>query len=169
MNYPSNTILSESLETAYFWDTHSTKVKYEGQTALEVYLTVAKNTPTWVAKLMSLRNQIVSKLGLKHLGSMDEFDHSTPSDHYKVGDMIGIFKLVSNSDYEVVLEDCDKHLDVRISFLIDPDGNGKNSDEAVVHATTVVHINNAFGKVYMFFVAPVHKLIVPSSLKQLAR
>ncbi|MGC9494121.1 DUF2867 domain-containing protein, partial [Vibrio genomosp. F10] len=98
-----------------------------------------------------------------------EFDHSTPSDHYKVGDMIGIFKLVSNSDYEVVLEDCDKHLDVRISFLIDPDGNGKNSDEAVVHATTVVHINNAFGKVYMFFVAPVHKLIVPSSLKQLAR
>ncbi|WP_116899498.1 DUF2867 domain-containing protein, partial [Vibrio parahaemolyticus] len=50
------------------------------------------------------------------------------------------------------------------SFLLDVIG-----DKITVHVTTVVHVHNMFGKVYMFFVAPVHKLIVPSSLKTLAQ
>ncbi|MEO9273389.1 DUF2867 domain-containing protein [Marinomonas sp. 5E14-1] len=53
-------------------------------------------------------------------------------------------------------------MSVKVSFYIEPNGS-----TACVHASTVVHVNNTFGKVYMFFVAPVHKLIVPSSLKTL--
>lgn len=162
MNIPENTMLQDSLESAYFVDSFSTKIRYDGQTALDVYFVIAKNTPSWVARLMALRNLIVSKLGLKYLGQMDEFDHSKVSGDFKPGDTIGIFKIAANSKHEVVLEDRDKHLDVRVSFLVEPDGK-----YAIVHATTVVHVNNLFGKVYMFFVAPIHKIIVPCSLKQL--
>ncbi|HAS8484203.1 TPA: DUF2867 domain-containing protein, partial [Vibrio vulnificus] len=55
-------------------------------------------------------------------------------------------------------------LDVRVSFLLDVKG-----DKVTVHATTVVHVHNLFGKAYMLVVAPIHKVIVPSSLKTLAQ
>lgn len=162
MTIPKNTVLYDSLKSAYFGDSFSTKMKYDNQSALDVYFIIANNTPNWVRKLMVLRNWIVSKLGLKHLGAMDNFDNAKLAEDYKSGDNVGIFNLVANTKHEVVLEDRDKHLDVRISFLIVPDG-----EVAAVHATTIVHVHNIFGKLYMFFVGPIHKIIVPSSLKQL--
>lgn len=164
MNAPKNTMLQDSLKSAYFWDSYSVKTKYDNQTALDIYLAIAKNTPSWVIQLMTLRNWFVSKLGLKDLGKINEFEHRNSSEDYKAGDTIGIFKLVANSRNEVVLEDRDKHLDVRISLLVEPDG-----EQAIVHATTVVHVNNLLGKIYMFFVAPVHKVIAPSSLKTITQ
>ena len=101
---------------------------------------------------------------LKHSGRLQEAVSAENVANISVGESIGIFRLHSNSDTEIVLEDSDKHLDVRVSFLLDVIG-----DKITVHATTVVHVHNMFGKVYMFFVAPVHKLIVPSSLKTLAQ
>lgn len=162
MNRPKNTRLQDTLASAYYWDSYSVKIKYDNQTALDIYLTIAKNTPLWVIQLMNLRNGIVSKLGLKNLGNINEFEHRASSESYKIGDTIGIFKLIANSRQEVVLEDSDKHLDVRISFLVEPDG-----EHAMVHATTVVHVHNVFGKMYMFFVAPLHRIIVPSTLNRL--
>lgn len=93
---------------------------------------------------------------------MADLDENKPISEYRVGDQVGIFSIVSLSDNELLVEDCDKHLNVRLSFLIVPDG-----DTMTLHATTVVDVKNTFGKVYMFFVAPVHKLIVPTSLKTL--
>lgn len=111
---------------------------------------------------MSLRNQVVSKLGLKNLGSLSDIDKHKSAADYNVGDRIGVFTLFSSFHNEVILEDRDKHLNVKVSFYVEPNGN-----TARVYVSTVVHVNNMFGKVYMFFVAPVHKLIVPSSLKSL--
>ncbi|MDP2746693.1 DUF2867 domain-containing protein [Pseudomonas sp.] len=149
MNAPQNSILQGSLESAYFWDSHSARTKYNKQSALDFYIAVAKSTPSWVVQLMSLRNWVVSKLGLKDLGGINEFNHGESSETYKIGDVVGIFKLAENLENEVILEDRDKHLDVRVSFLVEPDG-----EYAVVHVTTVVHVNNVLGKIYMFFVAP---------------
>jgi hypothetical protein len=157
-------MLQDTLESAYFWDSHSVKINHDNQTALDIYLTIARNTPPWVSQLMSLRNWIVSKLGLKNLGKINEVEYQTSCEDYKPGDKIGIFKLVANSKHEVVLEDRDKHLDVRISFLVEPDGQ-----HAIVYVTTVVHVHNLFGKIYMFFVAPLHKIIAPRSLKTLTQ
>nr|WP_087016987.1 DUF2867 domain-containing protein [Thaumasiovibrio subtropicus] len=54
-------------------------------------------------------------------------------------------------------------LNVQVSFLIEPLG-----DTTVVHASTSVHVNNDLGKIYMLFVEPMHKIIVPRSLKNIA-
>jgi len=137
-------------------------VKYNNQTAIEIFLEIATKTPAWIAFLMSMRNWVVSKLGLKNLGGLQDVSQDKLGSEYVVGERVGIFTVVSLTDNEVVLEDRDKHLDVRVSFLIDSEG-----ETAVVYANTVVHVNNFFGKVYMLFVTPFHKIIVPSTLKGL--
>jgi len=159
---PSETDIHPYLPQAYFADSFSIELPYQGESALEIYFKMVNRTPKWVNFLMDLRNRIVSKLGLKHLGRLSDVHENKPIEEYKVGDQVGIFSIVSLRHNEVLVEDRDKHLDVRLSFLLVPNGN-----TATLHATTVVHVKNRFGKIYMFFVAPVHKVIVPNSLKQL--
>ncbi|AIS58222.1 DUF2867 domain-containing protein (plasmid) [Vibrio coralliilyticus] len=163
MSIPKHSKLFAYAKGAYFADSFSREIPNNNQTALDVYLEIAKQTPAWVSFLMATRNRIVSRLGLKHLGRLQDAVSKEKAANIRVGERIGIFSLHSKSDTEIVLEDRDKHLDVRVSFLLDVSG-----DNITVHATTVVHVHNLLGKVYMFFVAPVHKLIVPSSLKTLA-
>lgn len=164
MTVPLNSELYEYASGAYFADSFSRELPNHGQTALDVYLEIATKTPSWVSMLMALRNRVVSMCGLKHLGRLQDAANVIDPASIQKGERIGIFTLQSLSDEEIVLEDSDKHLDVRVSFLIEA-----VDDKIRVHATTVVHVHNMFGRVYMFFVAPVHKLIVPSSLKTLDR
>ncbi|MEL6117754.1 DUF2867 domain-containing protein [Photobacterium sp. SP02] len=164
MAIPKHSKLFDYAKGAYFSDSFSHEIPNKNQTALDVYLEIAKQTPAWISFLMATRNRIVSMLGLKHLGRLQDAVAAKNPTNMNLGERIGIFTLHSNSDTEIVLEDSDKHLDVRVSFLLDVEG-----DKVIVHATTVVHVHNFFGKVYMFFVAPIHKLIVPSSLKTLAQ
>ncbi|WP_328590308.1 DUF2867 domain-containing protein [Veronia nyctiphanis] len=111
---------------------------------------------------MDIRNKVVSKIGLKNLGKFYDINPEKAPNSYKPGDRIGIFTLVSNCDHEVILEDSDKHLDVRVSILRDT-----GQDKDTIYASTVVHIHNTLGRMYMLPVIPVHKVIVPASLKTL--
>ncbi|TOA11483.1 hypothetical protein CGK32_24590, partial [Vibrio parahaemolyticus] len=72
------------------------------------YLEIAKQTPAWVSFLMATRNRIVSMLGLKHLGRLQDAISAENVVNISVGERIGIFTLHSNSDTEIVLEDSDK-------------------------------------------------------------
>lgn len=163
MTIPQSSALVDYASGAYFSDHFSIDIPYQQENAFDVYLCITQQTPRWIATLMDMRNKIVSKLGLKHLGRMQDVVVQQ-GQSYQPGDRLGIFTLVSCTDQEIVLEDSDKHLDVRVSFLVEPKG-----EMATVHATSVVHVHNAFGRLYMFFVTPFHKVIVPRSLKALTR
>lgn len=162
MPLPEQALIRSYSQNAYFMDSFQCSIANNNQSALAVFLAIARNTPSWVNYLMSLRNRIVSLFGLKNLGHIGDIDFNKPENAYQVGDRIGIFTLFANSRREVILEDRDKHLQVKVSFYLEPNG-----DQITVHATTVVHVNNRLGKVYMFFVGPIHKMVVPSSLKTL--
>lgn len=164
MDIPAHSLLFDEAKGAYFADSFSCELPNTHQSALDVYLDIATKMPAWASFLMAMRNQIVSVLGLKHLGRFEDAVLVKRTAPLNVGERLGIFTLVSNTEREIVLEDTDKHLNVRVSFLLDV-----NDDKVQVHATTVVHVHNVWGKVYMFFVTPIHKLIVPSSLKTLAK
>lgn len=69
-----------------------------------------------------------------------------------------------NEANEVILEDKDKHLNVRLSVYLESENEVQK-----VSITTVVHVNNRLGKAYMLFVGPVHKLIVPAILTRYRR
>ena len=109
---------------------------------------------------MACRNNIVATLGLKHLRHLGGFDVKKPVNEYQVGDRVGIFTLLFLSDDEIILGDSDKHLDVKVSV------HKGNNESGLVSISTVVHVHNFLGKLYMLFVKPMHQLIVPSSIKR---
>ena len=76
--------------------------------------------------------------------------------------MIGDIFIFFKDKNHLIAELNDKHLDFRFSILIrQEDGITK------VSLTTIVKINNIFGKVYFFLITPFHKLIIPNILKRL--
>ncbi|WP_405630896.1 DUF2867 domain-containing protein [Pseudoalteromonas sp. Ld20] len=157
---PDNSQISKVLHDAYFFDVYSFHSHIKNRSSLQVWLDHAATTPAWVNFLMATRNRVVGLFGLKNLGTLGGFDSSKPKSDYKVGDRVGIFTLLYLSDEEVVLGDSDKHLDVQVSIFRDEiQGN-------FISISTVVHVHNFLGKLYMLFVKPMHKMIVPASIKR---
>ena len=160
---PAASAIHGHLAGAYFHDCHAVTVPDGEHSALSYFLTALANTPSWVNSLMSLRNKMAELAGLKNLGGFGEFSSSKPDSAYRPGDRVGIFTLISNSAGEALLRDSDKHLDVVLSVCKQP----PNADGVVsVAVTTVVHVHNLLGRIYMLPVTPLHKLIAPAMLSR---
>ena len=114
---------------------------------------------------MAARNAVVQMVGLKNLGTLSEIDASKPSSAYQPGERVGIFTLFENTFDEVLLGDRDKHLDVVLSVhrRLLPSG-----DAVEVTLTTVVHVKNLLGRLYMLPVKPAHRIIAPAVLARIA-
>jgi len=159
---PKEAQIYQYVEEAYFSDCFSSSIDGESKTAMDVALDLNKATPKWVDYLMALRNKVVSRIGLKDLGVLSNISKEKAANDYQVGDQVGIFTLHHKAVNEVILEDDDKHLNVKVSLYLEPkDGVVK------VSISTVVHVYNRLGRFYMFFVGPVHKIIVPAVIAKL--
>jgi len=107
-----------------------------------------------------LRNRVVALVGLKNLGALSDLDRNKKRNDYRVGDRVGIFTPQYLSENEVILGDSDQHLNVSVSVCkLSRDG------VASLAVSTVVHVHNQWGKFYMFFVGPAHKVIAPTTLR----
>ncbi|TDM08800.1 MAG: hypothetical protein C4K60_05305 [Ideonella sp. MAG2] len=67
---------------------------------------------------------------------------------------------------EVLVQDDDKHLRVVLSLHRTRDPHGL-SDDLVL--TTVVHIHNLWGHLYMLPVKPLHQIIAPAVLARFSQ
>jgi hypothetical protein len=159
---PTSLICSQ-LPGAYFCDCWAIPAADAGLDALSQFLRVAQTTPAWIDALMQMRNRVVSVLGLKDLGAVSHTDPSKPSTAYRPGDRIGIFTLISASPTEALLGDQDKHLDVVVSIHTATQAHDAGS--ALVTVTTVVHVHNWLGKLYMVPVRPAHRVIVKTLVR----
>ncbi|MDZ5460199.1 DUF2867 domain-containing protein [Azohydromonas lata] len=144
-NPPAFSALYASLPSTYFHDCYAVQLPPDARTPLELYLDLVSRTPGWIDFLMNLRNKIVAQLGLKSVGKLSGIDRSKPAHAYKLGDQAGIFKLLGVHENEVVLGETDKHLDVKVSVA-----RQNLAGQTVVYVSTVVHVHNAMGRVYMF-------------------
>jgi hypothetical protein len=161
---PAGSAINARLPGAYFHDSYVISAPDATPTALGYLLTALANTPPWVNSLMGLRNKIVRLVGLKDLGGLGQLNPSTPASAYAPGDRVGIFTLISNAPSEALLGDRDRHLDVVLSVYKHPLGHdGVQS----VSVTTVVHIHNLLGRIYMLPVTPLHRLIAPAVLTRI--
>lgn len=160
---PTHSYIASTLPGADFADCYQFADPDPQASALETYLALVQRTPFWMNALMALRNWVVARVGLKHLGSMAASDVAKPASAYRLGDRVGIFSLQQVEAHEVILFDDDKHLRVQLSLC-----KHQVSGQAVVSVSTVVHIHNRLGRVYMSVVGPVHRLIVPRMLAQVA-
>ena len=161
---PVGSLIARRLQGAYFHDAWSVEPADPTLCAFGQFLQAAQATPPWVNRLMSLRNRVVARLGLKDLGHLNGFDADKPVDRYKTGDRIGIFTLLEHQPDEVILGDTDKHLDVALSVHKRPN---LETGRVMLTVSTVVHTHNLLGRLFMLPVAPVHKLIVPSVMRAL--
>jgi len=156
---PSDSQIFTQLPDAYYSDAYTYK-EQSNMCAMQIWLSHIATIPSWVNLLMTTRNNIVARLGLKHLGHIGDVDKNKAGSEYQVGDRVGIFKVKMISDQEVILIDSDKHLDVQISIYKAADGS------QMVSASSVVHVHNFLGKTYMRLITPFHKLIVPATIKR---
>lgn len=163
---PASSALAASVPGAYFHDAWAIAPLDAGATALELFLTVTAGTPGWVNTLMTLRNRVVSMLGLKNLGTLSALDPAKPASAYQIGDRVGIFTLFANTPDEVLLGDKDKHLDVILSVHRAVDAA---SGQVLATVSTVVHVHNWLGRLYMLPVTPMHRIIAPAVLRGAAR
>lgn len=129
-----------------FSDGYRGRIGLANLTSLQVARAVFDNPPRWVVALMSVRNRVVAPFGLK-----------TPQQLHKdtAGQrLVGIFPLLSESEEEVILGGDDRHLDFRIWASVRADQTG-----CEVTISTLVHINNSFGRGYLFAVMPFHGML----------
>ena len=157
---PPQSEIAKRLPGADFHDCYEMAIAPTDESALALYLQVVATTPAWVNTLMALRNRIVRFVGLKNLGHLGDFKAGKAAGDYQVGDRVGIFSIRHLSEQEVILGDTDKHLNVEVSVC-------KLNDKVAV--STIVHTHNTLGRFYMLFVAPIHRRIVPATLRQLKR
>jgi hypothetical protein len=161
---PVECSLHGSAHNASFADAFSTLVQRSDLTALQVYAAIARDTPGWVEGLMALRNQMVRVVGLKNLGELAAVPDIPAGGEQSLlpGTKIGLFNLVSATPDELVMEDADKHLTVQLSVLKQHVDGQHDS----ITLSTVVHVKNNLGRLYMLPVGPMHKLIAPAVMRR---
>lgn len=162
---PIDSLVASLLPGSYFHDAWEIKSNAVDLSALGHFLGVVEHTPRWVNLYMILRNRIVSLLGLKNLGQLSTLGQEKLASAYRPGDRVGIFTLFENTVDEALLGDKDKHLNVFLSVHRRLVG----ANEILVTVTTIVHVHNALGRIYMVPVKPMHRLIVRAVLSAFVR
>ena len=163
---PMPSAIAAYLPGAYFHDSWVITAGEPDLSALGQFLKALQATPPWVNTLMTIRNRVVAALGLKNLGTLSRIDPAKPASAYLPGDRVGIFTLIANTADEVLVGDKDKHLNVVLSVHKATEGN---SGRVRVTVTTVVHVHNWFGALYMLPVTPMHRVISKTVLKAVGR
>ena len=116
--------------------------------------------PAWVGTLTRVRDLIVARFGLKtaaQLATLAGDGHAR---------RIGIFKIYSVDETEIVLGEDDKHLDFRVSFLCS--GGAAPDIGRRLTVSTVVHCHNLLGRAYIVVIAPFHRQVIKAGLRRAA-
>ncbi len=165
-NAPRDSRIATMLKDASFHDSWSIVSRDTGSSALGIFIAAAQRTPRWIDACMTARNWAGQFVGLKHLGTLSGVGESKSAAAYLPGDRVGIFTVFENTFDEALIGDRDKHLNVVLSIhrRVAP-----GADEVIVTVTTVVHVKNMLGRLYMLPVKPMHRIIAPAVLAAAGR
>ncbi len=157
--FPDSSILKSKEDTFNYIDSFQSEFSdnekiYDIVKIMELF---SSNDSGWVSSLMKLRDKIVQPFGLKTSKDIEE-----QSADYAIGSQHGIFKIFGKTENEIILGEDDRHLNFRVSLLLESSKNSKR-----ISITTAVTFNNLLGKLYFLPVKPFHKVIVKKSLKNI--
>ena len=99
--------------------------------------------PRWVEGLFALRNRIVSVFGFKTPAARGK-NAAGYGGEWESGERVGIFEVLARSTDEIVLGDNDRHLDLRVSLLVER--GGRDGREKTLSVTTAVRLNDRLGR-----------------------
>lgn len=112
--------------------------------------------PGWADTLMRTRDHLVGRFGLKTGGQRGEM----PKPPFRVGQQLGVFRILHLAPAEVILGEDDRHLDFRLSLRV---------ESSQLRITTLVRPHNIFGVLYLVCVLPFHHAIAAVMATRMAR
>jgi len=112
--------------------------------------------PGWFDVLMRARDRIVGLFGLKTADPHQDM----PQVPFRVGQQLGVFRILHLAPGEAVLGEDDRHLDFRVSLL---------GAAGQLRISTLVRPHNVFGWLYLAVVLPFHHLISAVMIGRMVR
>ena len=142
---------NEALPDANWADAFEISTQRHFADMQEIARVTVGTSPSWVKRLLKVRNFIVAPFGLKQDGKADAPRSET---------RISIFPILQESEDSIVLGMDDIHLNFRIVIERFAIGGGFR-----IRLTTLVRRHNILGNIYILVITPVHKLIVMSAMR----
>jgi hypothetical protein len=121
-------------------------------------------SPAWVDGLMALRNRVVSRLGLK-TGPMSPAAADPATLDLRVGQTLGLFRILHTAPGCAVIGENDRHLDFRIVIQHQAPADGP----ARLVVGTGVRPHNLLGWAYLAAVWPAHWVISKVMVRRVAQ
>lgn len=143
---PKTDFLASKSEFPYFRDALLAPLTNKDLTPSNIQLNIFSHMPTWVNKLMRLRNGVVKRLGFR----VDDDLFKVNVDQLKVGDKAGFMTVIRCNDIEIVSFAEDRHMDFYMAVT-------KKDDKVVI--STLVNKKTTVGRVYLTMIAPFHWFI----------
>ena len=167
VSIPADTFVSGAFAEVDYADAYRVKLPSAGTRTGDrdidsVARAMFSAAPGWVELLLRLRDRLVGLIGLKTAPPNARRDLACAA--LQPGDTLGLFKVFRRSDDEILMGEDDRHLDFRVSVLLQ-----SQDDERWAVITTVVRFNNWLGRAYFLPVRPLHRLIVPAMMRNAVR
>lgn len=167
---PSESLLFKPAQQAYITNCFSIQSSHLYLPIEEIYARLMSKTPKWFDILMRLRDRIVIILGLKSTQNMagrnslfeqtgKQFNLKNTTKPCKIMDF---FEITALSENEIILSIKDSHLDMQTSLLRHKINRANNTCQLSLNDVIITH--NVLGKIYLFFIMPIHKIIVKKTL-----
>jgi Protein of unknown function (DUF2867) len=144
------------LPGAQFGDAYQVTVDGQSLDPAEAARRAVYGAPSWINVLLRLRTVLVKPFGLK--------TGEDPAPENATAGNIGIFPIHDRKPQRLTLGMNDRHLDFRLLVDVKDLGEGRQS----VTASTVVKTHNLLGRLYLGFVKPFHRIIVPAMLARVS-
>jgi uncharacterized protein DUF2867 len=151
-DFPGSSTLSAEVRRAYFHDSYRATLRAPERSVVAIFFALFAHRPRWMSVLLIVRNALAKLCGLE-APNISEIMRPAVKSQYRVGEKIGPWPVFFIAENELVAGRDNKHLDFRLSVL-----KVKNGDTTDVIVSTICIVHNVFGRIYLFFIVPFHRV-----------
>lgn len=165
INLNPNTLIAQHSGRIDYCDVFQAKRNISGPIPLahECFIDFFEASTPFFRTLVRVREWIAKILGLKTDPAGPDAEATMFAGFTgQPGESAGIFKVIARTETELLTGQTDKHLDFLLSTI-----SYQEAGRWVVEVATVVEIHNLLGKVYFFFVKPIHRFYVQRILHRM--
>jgi hypothetical protein len=145
---------------AYFCDAYRAPLRHADAAPGACFAAIFGQLPGWLKLALLARNAFAAAIGLR-VPTSAAMLRPALTGPFEVGQLIGPWRIYAINERELIAGEDNWHLDFRLSVLVQDQAQG-----ATVVVSTVCTVHRRFGKAYLFFVAPVHKVALQSLMNK---
>ena len=127
---------------------------------LAAYLKMTRAAPTWVIRLLAVRDSLVRWLGMTPTRGFRS--RAAPPATVAAGDDLDFFRVRSSDEDKLLLTLADRHFEVTIEVLLISQPQSQS-----VYVSSTVNPHTVVGKGYLRLIAPFHRAVVRSMLNRI--